>query len=757
MSGEVTFRQLLQRVRKVTLEAFAHQDVPFEKVVEAVGVARDLSRSPVFQTMFILQNAPLAQAHAENLEWSSRLVHSGISKFDLTLSLEEGAQALTGFVEFNRDLFEPETVARLLDHFQTLLEAAVAKPDQKLSELPLLPTAERQQLLVGWNNTQTALPKDACVHDLFEQQVARTPNGVALVFENESLTYRELNLKANRLAHHLQDLGVGPGVIVGIHLARSPDMIVGLLAILKSGGTYLPLDAVYPPDRLAYMLEDSCAAFVLTQSHLAAQLEGTPITRVFLDKPFQSTAITGPNPAQPGSAAYVIYTSGSTGKPKGVAVPHHAVVNFLTSMAREPGLIPSDVVLAVTTLSFDIAVLELLLPLTVGARVVIASAEAVVDGLALRALLEKHHATVMQATPVTWRLLLEADWQPPAGFKALVGGETLPKDLADALIASGVQLWNMYGPTETTVWSTCARIVDIGNGITIGKPIANTTIRILDDRKNLCPIGIPGELCIGGEGVAIGYWNRPELTAERFIPDPFTTPPGARLYRTGDRARWRNDGTLEHLGRLDFQVKLRGFRIELGEIEAGIAQHPALREVAVIAREDTPGAKRLVAYIVADNPPADLPEKLRALLRAKLPEYMVPAQFVALKALPRTHNGKLDRKALPAPTTADESPRGVAAAPQTATEEMVLDVFRGVLGRTDFGVSDNFFDLGGHSLMAARLMSKLRTTSGIDIPLRDLFARPTAAALAEAIDALQWLQESKPPANTNGLREEIVL
>jgi acyl-coenzyme A synthetase/AMP-(fatty) acid ligase/acyl carrier protein len=363
----------------------------------------------------------------------------------------------------------------------------------------------------------------------------------------------------------------------------------------------------------------------------------------------------------------------------------------------------------------------------------------------------------MQATPVTWRLLLEAGWKPSHGFKALVGGEALPAELANQLLTCGVELWNMYGPTETTVWSTCTRITDTFRGITIGKPIANTTVRILDKSKNLCPIGVPGELCIGGDGVALGYWNRPELTADRFIPDPYSKIPGIRLYRTGDLARWRSDGTLEHLGRLDFQVKLRGFRIELGEIESGVAQHPAVREVAVIASEDTPGDKRLVAYIVAENPPADLVDKLRAHLRAAMPEYMVPSQFVMLEALPRTPNGKLDRKALPAPSAEDGSVRAVAAAPRTPTEELVLGIFRSVLDREDFGVSDNFFDLGGHSLMAARLMSRLRSKSGVDLPLRDLFARPTVAGLAEAIDALQWLQKSEMPANGDGVREEFVV
>ena len=582
---------------------------------------------------------------------------------------------------------------------------------------------------------------------------------------------------------------------MGLCVNRSLEMLVALLGILKAGGTYVPLDPIYPKGRVAFMLEDSQATLLLTQESLRDHLnfEISNLKLVCVDTLLDAarttqhasrrrtrtkdendrascfaphvSCVTHDNatsrsairPPPSADTAYLIYTSGSTGKPKGVAIPHRAVVNFLTSMAHEPGLAANDVVVAVTTLSFDIAVLELLLPLTRGARVVIASHDETVDGRVLDSVLEQHRATVMQATPVTWRLLLEAGWAPRPGFKALVGGETLPKDLADQLIACGVELWNMYGPTETTVWSTCARITDTSRGIAIGKPIANTTVLILDSHKRLCPIGVPGELCIGGEGVALGYWNRPELTADRFIPDPYSAVPWEKLYRTGDLARWRNDGMLEHLGRLDFQVKLRGFRIELGEIESVIAQHADVREVAVIVREDTPGDKRLVAYLVAEDAPPDLADKLRALLRAVVPEYMVPAQFVLLQALPRTHNGKLDRKALPAPSEADGATRGIATAPRTPTEQMVLGIFRAVLSRADFGVSDNFFDLGGHSLMAARLMSRLRTASGVDLPLRDLFARPTVAGLAEAIDALQWLQKSRTPTSSNGIREEFVL
>jgi amino acid adenylation domain-containing protein len=760
MSGEVTFRGLLRRVRKVALDAYAHQDVPFEKVVEALGVDRDLSRSPVFQVMFVFQKAPLPSERTGDLEWNSVPIHTGTSKFDLTLSLEEEAAGLKGYLEYDSDLFEPETVLRMLGHFQTLLQAVAENPDRKLWELPLLTPPEEQQLLTEWNSTAMEFPPQARIHDLFVQQVGRTPDAVAVVFENKSFTYREVNLRANRLAHHLQSLGVQPGIIVGICVERSLEMVIALLAVLKVGAGYLPLDPVDPPERLSYILEDSRAALVLTQQPFVHLLESVKVPLVLLGQPLQSTdgnrVLASTNVTHPEDVAYLIYTSGSTGKPKGVVVPHRAVINFLTSMAREPGLAADDVLVAVTTLSFDIAVLELLLPLTVGARVVIATRDQTVDGHALDSLLQGNGAAAMQATPVTWRLLLEAGWTPRRGFKAFVGGESLPKDLADQLIHYGVELWNMYGPTETTVWSTCARICDTSSGITIGRPIANTIVRILDEQKNLCPIGIPGELYIGGHGVALGYWKRPELTARNFISDPFSPASAARLYRTGDRARWRNDGTIEHLGRLDFQIKLRGFRIELGEIEAAIAQHSAVRDVAVIVREDIPEHKRLVAYLVAENA-ADLADKLRVRLRATLPEYMVPTQFVILKALPRTHNGKLDRKALPPPTVGNSAPQRVAARPQTPTEEMVLGAFRTVLNRSDFGVSDNFFDLGGHSLMAARLISRLRATSGMDLPLRDLFVRPTVAGLAEAIDALQWLRKSRTHTHAAGVREEIVL
>jgi amino acid adenylation domain-containing protein len=762
LSGDPTVSEFLRRTRQVCLDALQHQDLPFERLVEELQPERDLSRNPLVQVMFSLENMPLPPLQLAGLTQSQLDLGRSVTHVDLTLRAQETTEGLRALLEYSTDLFDEPTIARMAAHWRTLLEAMIASPERRLSELPLLTESERRQLLVEWNQTAADYPRNSLVHELFEAQAGQTPTATAVTFEDRHLNYAELSRRSNQIAHHLRQLGVGPGARVGICVERSLDMVAGLLGILKTGAAYVPLDPSFPKDRLRFMADDAQLAVLLSTAALAGAFVLPRQRQVLLDADARILASASEGPVlvnghatRPDQPAYVIYTSGSTGKPKGVAVPHRAVVNFLASMAREPGLAADDVLVAVTTLSFDIAVLELLLPLTAGANAVIATHEQTRDGRALPALLEQHAATVMQATPVTWRILLEAGWTPKPKFKALVGGEALPKDLADQLLARGVELWNMFGPTETTVWSTCARITDESKGITIGKPIANTTVRILDARKNLCPIGVPGELFIGGAGVSLGYWNRPELTAERFIPDPFGATADDKLYRTGDRARWRSDGTIEHLGRFDSQIKLRGFRIELGEIETIIVQDPAVREAAVIVREDGPGDKRLAAYLVSENPPADLADQLRARVRAALPEYMVPAHFVLLTTLPRTPNGKLDRNALPVPVPGNGSSHKTAASPRKPTEKIVMDVFRAVLDRTDFGMSDSFFDLGGHSLMAARLMLKLRAASGFDLPMRLLFERPTPARLAEAIDGLSWLKGSKTAVPDAGAREEI--
>jgi len=760
----VRFVDHLKRVRDGFLEAQSHQRLTFGSLVRRLNVPRDPSRTPLVSVTFNIDKLGAPFDFGDLALESVASPSKRFVNFELAINVVDTGRDLALECEYNTDLFASATIERWLGHYRVLLEAIAADPGRRTGELPLLAEAERRQLLVEWNATAADFPADALLHELFEAQVARTPGRIALKVGATAFSYAELNARANRIAQTLRSRGVGRGQLVGLCVERGADMLAAALAILKAGAAYVPLDPSSPEARLRFMADDAELALLVSTAALVGAFALPRERQLLLDADAEIIASAqdarlpvDAGAARPEDPAYVIYTSGSTGQPKGVVVPHRAVVNFLTSMARAPGLAADDVLVAVTTLSFDIAVLELHLPLTLGARVVIATADEAIDGRALRRLLEQHRATVMQATPATWRLLLEAGWTGRAPFKALVGGEAMPKDLADELIARGVELWNMYGPTETTVWSTCARIADPSDGITIGKPIANTTVRILDAQRSLCPIGVPGELCIGGAGVALGYWNRPDLTADRFITDPFGTTPGARLYRTGDRARWRADGTLEHLGRLDFQVKLRGFRVEPGEIEAGIGQHPAVREVAVVAREDTPGDKRLVAYLVTENPPANLVDQLRALVRAALPEYMVPAHFVTLDALPLTPNGKLDRKALPAPSVRDAAPCGVAAAPRTPTEQMVMGVFREVLGRTDFGVLDNFFDLGGHSLMAARIMSRLRAASGRDLPLRVLFERQTVSAMAEAIDALAWATSSRPQPAAADDREEIAV
>src|SRR5882762_8394060 len=545
LSGNPTFVEVLRRVRGATLDAFSNSDVPFAAMMEQVTFERDPSRNPIFQVM--LQVLSPAAATIGDLEINSFHFDLKFAQFDLSLHLYEEGGGYVGRFEYCTDLFYEETIDRLSAHFDQLIRVIVQSPEQRISDLPILAASERSQILNEWNDTAADFPADALLHELFEAQVERTPERTALHVGATALSYGALDARANRLAQALRSRGVGRGQRVGVCVERDADMLAVVLAILKAGAAYVPLDPSFPEARLRFMADDAQLALLVSTSALAGAV-GLPRARqLLLDADARMIAeapetrlSADPRGAQAGDAAYVIYTSGSTGKPKGVVIPHRAVVNFLTSMALEPGLGTDDVLVAVTTLSFDIAVLELLLPLTRGAAVAIASRDEAVAGDALRSLLEWHHATVMQATPATWRLLLEVGWTGRTPFKALIGGEALPQDLADQLIARGVKVWNMYGPTETTVWSTCARVSDTSHGITIRTPIANTTVRIIDAHGNLCPIGVPGELCIGGEGVALGYWNRPDLTAERFTPDPFAVGSegegAARLYRTGDRA-----------------------------------------------------------------------------------------------------------------------------------------------------------------------------------------------------------------------------
>jgi amino acid adenylation domain-containing protein len=595
------------------------------------------------------------------------------------------------------------------------------------------PLPGQDEALTATNRTGADYSAHLLVHQLFEQQAAKTPDSIALVFEDQQLTYAALNQRADRLAAHLRTLGVGPDVLVGLCAERSLAMVVGMLGVLKAGGAYVPLDPDYPSDRITFMLADSGLSVLLTQSQLLDRLPQHAAAVVNLDGEWQerSKHASSQDVTAPEHLAYVIYTSGSTGKPKGVQVPHRAVVNFLTSMAREPGLTRDDTLLAVTTLSFDIAVLELLLPLAVGAKVVIASRDVALDGPRLAELIRACGASVMQATPATWRLLLAAGWGGAEGLKALCGGEALPPDLARELVPRADSVWNMYGPTETTIWSTCYRLTDSDGDILVGRPIANTQVYVLDGAMRQVPTGTAGELYIGGHGVTRGYLNRPELTAERFVPDPFSDDRGARLYRTGDVAVFRATGDLECRGRVDNQVKIRGFRVELGEIETALETHAAVRHAVVALREDIPGAKRLVAYVVSNAEVEAAPATLRRHLRESLPDYMIPNAFVALDRIPLTPNGKTDRRALPEPEHKRPHLEQTFVGPRDALERALAARWQELLLLDRVGIHDPFFELGGSSLQAAQFISELQSQLGESVFVVTLFEHSSIAEYAE--------------------------
>ena len=621
-----------------------------------------------------------------------------------------------------------------------MMNANATNPNPVRKTNDLSPDEKRALLTRLLKEKGAGKPNDPSVHRLFEAQVARTPDAPAVVFEGETLTYAALNAQANRLARHLRSFGVGPETLVGLCVERSPRMLVGLLAILKAGGAYVPIDPTYPTDRVAYMLEDSAASIVLTEAGLVESIPTGQARVVAIDADawagLSATDLDGLTAID--ARAYVIYTSGSTGRPKGVQVPHGALTNFLGSFRQSLAIESTDALLAVTTLSFDIAGLELFLPLIVGARIELASRDEAADGVRLAVRIAECGVTFLQATPATWRLLLETGWQGNDRLTMLCGGEALPRALADRLLPKGKALWNLYGPTETTIWSSVWR-VEAGDGsVLIGKPIAQTQLYVLDARLRPVPVGVAGELYIGGTGLARGYLARPGLTADRFVPDHLGTKPGARMYRTGDLARWHADGTLECLGRVDHQVKIRGFRVELGEVEAALAAHPRVGQVVAVAREDATGEQALVAYLVPRPGPTPTVAELRQAISAGLPDYMIPSAFVLLDEFPLTPNGKVDRNALPAPDAGRAVPSGIYVPPRNAIEEAVAAAFGDVLGRDRVGARDDFFDLGGHSLMAAQLLARLRDAFEVEIPLKDLFENSNVAALAHRVeDALR--------------------
>jgi amino acid adenylation domain-containing protein len=737
LADNLPFRQALQQVHEATLAAYAHQGLPFERLVEMGQTQQHLSTPRSLQVLFALQDTPLAAPTLPEVQAEWLEVEHGATQFDLALKCTATAAGLQGVLEYQTVLFEAATIERMAGHFQTLLAGIAANPAQRLSELPLLTEAERQQLLVEWNNTQRAYPATT-LHQLFESQAEQTPEAMALSCREEQLTYAELNRRANQVAHVLQGLGVGPETTVGLLLERSPDLVIGLLGILKAGGAYVPLDPAYPQERLAFTLQNARAPVLLTQQRLLPCLpeqaqQGRTI--VCLDTEHPHIAAQRPeNPesgASPTNLAYIIYTSGSTGQPKGVAITHQSAV-ILVHWAREL-FRAEDVagVLASTSICFDLSIFELFVPLVWGGKVILAE-----QALQLPEVAQREIVTLVNTVPSAMAALVRSGGLPPTVQIVNLAGEALARHLVDQIYAcpSVQRVFNLYGPTEDTTYSTWALLErEAGTPVAIGRPLPNTAVYLLDEQMQPVPVGVPGELYLGGKGLARGYVHRPDLTAERFVPDPFSQIPGARLYRTGDLARYRSDGRLDYLGRMDHQVKVRGFRIEPGEVEAALLRHSSMRQCLVLAREDRPGEKRLVAYLVsASQQERPTITHLRRHLQQFLPEYMIPAAFVWLNEMPLTTNGKIDRKALPMPERSRPEQEEAFVAPATPLEGSVAKVWAEVLGLDAVGVLDNFFALGGDSIRSLRVIALLKQR-GLSCTLPDLFHHQTVRELAQKL------------------------
>lgn len=747
--GDLTFRQLLARVRRCALDAYDHQELPFEKLVETLQPERTLSHNPLFQVLLAFQNGLPNRLDAAGVTMTPVNVHTGTAKFDLTFSFSETDQGLAGDVEYNTDIFERLSVRRLIGHLQTLAESIVSNPSARIADLPVLSQAERRQILVEWNRTDQDFARDRCLHEFFEAQAVKTPEAVAVVGLEERLSYEELNRRAEALARHLRALGVGPDAFVGLCVEPSPAMIVGMLGILKAGGAYVPLDPNYPQTRLAFALADSRARVIVTERNLVDRLpphqasvlcldpRGGEGRESFLPAAQREGELAGPrHRLSSESAAYVIYTSGSTGQPKGVCIEHRNAAALLAWAWKTYTPDELQGVLASTSICFDISVFEIFAPLSCGGKVILAE-----NLLHLPALPARQEVTLINTVPSAMAELIRLNGVPASVQTVNLAGEPLPADLVKEIreTTQVKRVYDLYGPTEDTVYST-ATLRQSGGPVTIGRPLNNKQIYILDSQLQPVPVGVPGELCISGAGLSRGYWNRADLTAEKFTPNPHGRAPGDRLYRTGDRARFLPDGNIEFLGRLDHQIKLRGYRIELGEIEATLRKLPAVRECLVLVREAESGDKGLVSYVVLEDKESIDPDRLRRFVGERLPAYMVPNAFVFLETLPRTPNGKVDRRALPTPALASQKSADDLVPPRTATERVLTDIWRAVLGVERLGVHDDFFDLGGHSLLVTRVMARVRSGFEIDLPIRAIFEAPTVALLAGVIEKM-LLQE----------------
>jgi aspartate racemase len=753
LAGNPSLRDLLGRVREMAFGAYAHQELPFGRLVDELQPARVMSHSPLFQVMFALQNTPSEELELEGLTSRHFPVENTTAKFDLSLYIEETKEGLDLRLEYSTDLFERDTIVRWLGHYERLLEGIVANPEARIFELPLLTSSEQRQLLEKWNDTRRAYPREACLPSLFEQQARQSPHAIAVANPTagsgaQQLSYDELARRANQLARYLSARGVGPEVGVGICVDRGLDMIVGILGILKAGGAYVPLDPGYPKERLAFMIEDAKAPVLLTQARHLSALPEQAAEVVCLDSDWQAISAESDGPisqaATPDSLAYVIYTSGSTGRPKGVAVSHRAIARLVLNTDYAE-LDASDRIAQVSNCSFDAATFEIWGALLHGARLVIIPKEVLLAPREFAAVLREHEISAMFLTTALFNQVAR---EVPDAFASLThllfGGEAVDPRWVEAVLSHGPprRLLHVYGPTESTTFATSHLVASIPHeapSIPIGRPIANTRAFVLDRFGQPVPIGVPGELYLGGDGLARSYLNRPGLTAERFVPNPFAAfgaEPGERLYRTGDRVRTLADGSIEFLGRIDHQVKIRGFRIELGEIEAVLCQHEDVADAAVLAREDVPGNKRLVGYVVASEGACFDGGALRRDLQQRLPGYMVPAVMVPLDALPLNPNGKVDRKALPAPDGAHPGSTDTFVAPRTPLEGALAKIWCEVLELSEVGVHDSFFELGGHSLLATQVVSLVRDSLQADVALHRLFQAPTIDGLANTISEI---------------------
>lgn len=764
LSDDPSFAALLARTQGVVRSALQHRYLDIEKLIEITHPSRDGSRNTLFSVNYHFQENYAPRVEFAGLRFIDQTTSPSAALHDLDFSVHYDTSGLSVVCEYNGALFEVQTIERLLKHFNKLLYSAVANPGERITRLTLLDDDEVRMLTLDNNRTAAPYPRHLTVPHLFMRQAQRSPNASAVVCGEHGLSYRQLDMASSRLALQLQKRGFAPGSRICIFLDRSPELMVSLLAVLKAGSAYIPLDPVYPAKRLKHVFDNSRPAAVITRSSLQGRLPAgeAPILLIDKETEFAQAPMRPlshlPSPSDP---AYLIYTSGSTGRPKGVQIPHRALVNLLWSMRNQPGISSADTVVSVTTISFDLVVPDLFLPLICGAKLVFAPEPVVADGAALLQFIQKQRATWMQATPVTWQLLLEAGWRGNPTLKVMCGGEAMTRTLADNLLACGNELWNLYGPTETTVWSAALR-VEAGDGaVPIGPPISNTQFYILDARGNLAPPGAPGELYIGGDGVALGYFDQPDLTRERFVPDSFRALPDARLYRTGDIVRMRAPGRFEYLGRADHQVKLRGFRIELGEIESVLLQHPDITEAVAVLGKSSSGQDALWAYAVARRFDASLSEPLAETLRARLaqslPGYMRPASVMVLEALPRTPNGKIDRRSLPVPATA--LPGKELNLPSNDTEARLAKIWTGLLQLENIDIGADFFDMGGNSLLAARLIIGIEAEFGKRLSLAALFQAPTIVSQAKLLgsqDAREYDFRQVVRLQPNGTKPPLI-